>query len=351
MGILIGALVAFFVHWLWPGFDPVTIASRFQFEQDGQWIPGIPHLPPLLMLPWEAAGDALGSPLSLEMVRTLLGPAFAIALLGAIESLLCATVADSMIRTRHNPDAELIGQGMANLVAPFFGGFAATGGLARTATNIRAGGRTPLASIVHVLFLLAAVVVFAPLLSHLPMASLAALLLVVAWQIGDVRHIARILKVAPRSDVAVLLTCFGLTVIFDMQIAIGVGVVLAALLFMKRMADLGHVQQIAHDHLNIDMLLPPGVILFDVEGPLFFGVAEKATRTLSSIHAEARELILDMADVPAVDMTGIVALESTIQHLNRGNVYVVLAEVRPDPRRVLPSGRHSPPRRATGGVF
>ena len=163
-------------------------------------------------------------------------------MLGAIESLLSAVVADGMTGRKHDPDAELVAQGIGNIVAPFFGGFAATGALARTATNIRAGARSPLAAVVHALFVLAAVLLLAPLLGYLPMASLAALLLLVAWNMSEREHFAHVLRVAPRSDVLVLLTCFALTVLFDMVVAVTAGLVLAALLFMRRMAEVSGVR-------------------------------------------------------------------------------------------------------------
>src|SRR5581483_125517 len=194
-------------------------------------------LPPQPLLPWNLPG-ADGAPLhvSLELLQSLVPAAFAIAMLGAIESLLSAVVADGLAGTRHDPDGELLGQGLGNLVAPFFGGIAATGAIARTATNIRSGAKTPLAAFFHSLFILAVMLALAPLLGRLPMASLAALLLTVAWRMSEYRHVIRVTRRGPRSDVAVLWVCTLLTVVFDMVIAVSVGIVLAALLFMRRMA-------------------------------------------------------------------------------------------------------------------
>ena len=163
-------------------------------------------------------------------MQALVGPAFAIAMLGAIESLLAAVVSDGMSGTKHEPNSELLALGIANILCPLFGGIAATGALARTATNIRAGARSPIAAVIHALFVLACTVALAPLVAYLPMAALAALLLIVAKNMAEVRHFVHIVRVAPRSDVIVLLTCFSLTVLFDMVIAVSVGVVLAALL-------------------------------------------------------------------------------------------------------------------------
>src|SRR6185436_8337675 len=174
--------------------------------------------------------------------------AFAIAVLGAIESLLSAVVADGMAGSAHDPDAELIAQGAGNLVAPFFGGFAATGAIARTATNVRSGARSPLAAVVHSLFVLAAVLALAPVLGRLPMASLAALLLVVAWNMSERRHFSFVLRAAPRSDVAVLLVCFTLTIVFDMVVSITAGIILSAMLFIRRMAEVSGVRLVGDAH-------------------------------------------------------------------------------------------------------
>jgi len=239
------------------GLTVDTLGTRFHTVIDGRAIPGIPSLPPAPALPWG------GVPLTLGMVRELLPAAFAIAILGAIESLLSAVVADGMTGKRHDPDAELVGQGLANIVAPFFGGIAATGALARTATNIRAGARSPIAAVVHAAVVLGSMVVLAPLLAYLPMASLAALLLLIAWNMAELRHIAHMVRVAPRSDILVLVVCFVLTVAFDMVVAVSVGIVLAALLFMRRMAEITHARVLQDDGAETDRTIPAGVALQD----------------------------------------------------------------------------------------
>jgi SulP family sulfate permease len=272
---------------------------------------------------------------SLDLLRELLGPAFAIAALGAIESLLCAVVADGMAGTKHDSDVELFALGVGNLVAPLFGGIAATGAIARTATGIRAGAKTPIASIVHAVFVLAAVLLLAPLLSYLPMASLAALLLVVAWNMSDVRHFAHVVRVAPKSDLLVLLTCFTLTVVFDMVVAVSVGIVLAALLFMRRMAEFSSVRfaRDFHPHLQDPHL--KDVVVYEIGGPLFFGAAEKAISTIERVRGKARAVILVMNEVPVMDVTGLVALESAIEKLEAHHTFVALAGVQAQPREVL----------------
>ncbi|HKX74016.1 MAG TPA: SulP family inorganic anion transporter, partial [Acidimicrobiia bacterium] len=257
------------------------------------------------------------------------------ALLGAIESLLCAVVADGMTGSRHDPDSELLGLGLGNIVVPFFGGFAATGAIARTATGIRAGGRTPVTSIIHSLFLLVAVLALAPLLGYIPMAAMAGLLLVVAWNMADVGHFLRMFRIAPRSDITVLLVCFLLTVLFDMVIAVAVGVVLAALLFMRRMVEISGATLIGGPQGHTAQGLPPGVIFYDIGGPLFFGAAEKALGALTTVTGGVHTVIIDLEDVPAIDATGLVALESTIANLNGHGIKVVLTGVQTQPRRAL----------------
>jgi SulP family sulfate permease len=264
-----------------------------------------------------------------------MGPAFAIAALGAIESLLCAVVADGMAGTKHDSDVELFAQGVGNLVAPLFGGIAATGAIARTATGIRAGAKSPVTSIVHALFVLAAVLLLAPVLSFLPMSALAALLLVVAWNMSDVRHFVHVLRVAPKSDTLVLVTCFTLTVVFDMVVAVGVGIVLAALLFMRRMAELSSVRFATSPHPQLEHPDLKDVVVYEIGGPLFFGAAEKAISTIERVRGKARAVILVMKDVPVMDVTGLVALESAIAKMEAHGTLVVLTGVQGQPQQVL----------------
>jgi sulfate permease, SulP family len=320
-----GALAALLARWL-PGFEVATIQSRFQG--------GIPPLPPLPVLPWNLPGpDGHPIGLSFGLIRALVPSAFAIAMLGAIESLLSAVVADGMTGGSHDPDAELVAQGIGNVVVPFFGGIAATGALARTATNVRSGGRSPLAAIFHSLFVLLAVLLLAPVLNYLPMASLAALLLIVAWNMSEVKHFLHALRVAPRSDVIVLLTCFILTVVFDMVVSVTVGVMLAALLFMRRMAEVSNVRLM--DQHPIAAGLPRDVLIYEVAGPLFFGAAQKAMNVLQRVPTGVRVVVLDLSSVPAMDATGLVSLESAVARLHQLGMFVVLGGVQGQPLRVL----------------
>lgn len=336
----VAGAAAFAAASLIPGFEVDTIRSRFQ---------GIPQVPPLPVLPWNLPGPD-GQPLGLSfgLLRDLLPSAFAIAMLGAIESLLSAVVADGMTGGSHDPDAELLAQGTGNILAPFFGGIAATGALARTATNIRSGARTPFAAIFHSAFVLLAVLLLAPVLGYLPMASLAALLLLVAWNMSEAKHFAHALRVAPKSDVAVLLLCFGLTVIFDMVVSVTVGVVLAALLFMRRMAEVSDVRLV--DQHPLIQGLPKDVLVYEVAGPLFFGAAQKAMSALQRVPSGISAVLLDLSSVPAMDATGLVALEGTVERLQKMGIYVILAGVQMQPMRVLAkSGIHK--RREQIAVF
>lgn len=328
-----GAAVALGAH-LWPGFHPATIASKFSSVIDGETVRGIPPLPPLPRWPW-AFGGAEGAGLHLDyaLIRELLPSAFAIAMLGAIESLMSATIADGMTGTRHDPNAELIGLGIGNLLCPFFGGIACTGALARTATNVRAGARSPLASVVHSLFVLASTIALAPLMGRLPLAAMAALLFIVAKNMSEARHFARLMKVAPRSDVMVLLTCFGLTVVFDMVLAVSVGVMLAALLFMRRMAILTKIT--LDNDLPSDVGMPPGVRLYEIAGPLFFGAANMAMETLETVGNDAKVIVLSMSKVDVMDATGMVAFESILARLHRSDKKVIIAGLRPEPAALL----------------
>ncbi|MBP1642946.1 MAG: sulfate permease [Acidobacteria bacterium] len=323
---------------LLPGAEVATIASRFSFAgADGALRSGIPQLPPLPVLPWRLPG-AEGAPLalSLDLVRELVPSAFAIAILGAIESLLSAVVADGMTGKKHDPDAELLGQGLGNLVAPFFGGIAATGALARTATNIRAGARSPVAAAVHALFVLLAVVALAPLLGYLPMAALAALLLQVAWRMAEVRQVVHMLRVSPRADILVLLSCLALTVLFDMVVSVTVGIVLASLMFMQRMASVSRAQLVNLSELDLERPLPDSVVLYEIAGPLFFGAANKAMTALRLLDKRGvKVVVLDLRSVPMLDATGLVALDTTVGKLRDAGVVVVLAGVQVQPLRAL----------------
>ncbi|HMM45959.1 MAG TPA: C4-dicarboxylic acid transporter DauA [Candidatus Macondimonas sp.] len=331
VALLAGSLLSLLLARIGPEWTVDTIGSRFTWTAGTQVGHGIPPFLPQWQWPWTQPGpdgQALG--LSVSLLRDLLGPAFAIAMLGALESLLCAVVADGMAGTRHDPNAELVGQGLGNIVAPFFGGIAATAAIARTATNIRAGARSPLASVIHAGVVLIAVVALADLLAYLPMAALAGLLLMTAWNMSEARHFMHVLRRAPGSDMMVLLTCFSLTVLFDMVVAVTVGMGLAAILFIKRVIDLTEGRLLsANGAAGPTAAELPGVLVYDINGPLFFGAAQKALRTLHTVDPGLRVLILDMTDVQLMDMTGMTALEGLVQQAQRRRQTVILCGLAP----------------------
>lgn len=241
--------------------------------------------------------------LSFADVMKLVGPAFTIALLGAIESLLSAVVADGMAGTRHDPNQELIGQGLANVLAPVFGGFAATGAIARTATGIRNGANSPLTGIIHALTLILIIVLLAPLATNIPLCALAAILFVVAWNMSELPHFLGLLRTAPRADVWVLLITFLLTVFGDLVIAVNVGVILSSLLFMRRMAQ--SVDVTAQATYPDQSPLPDNVLVYRIDGPIFFGAVEKLEATLPAIQERSTRLVLDLSPMPFIDASGL----------------------------------------------
>lgn len=303
-----------------------TVASRFSWEFDGASGQGIPPVAPGFVLPWRMPG-ADGAPLGLsfDLFQVLLGPAIAIALLGAIESLLCGVIANGLTRTRHDPNAELVGQGLGNIIAPFFGGITATAAIARTATSIRSGARSPIAAVVHSLVVLLAVVALAGLLGLVPMAALAALLFVIAWNMSEPWLFLRTIRSAPRGDVAVLLTCFLLTVLFDMVLAVAVGIGLAAALFIRRMAQLTYATRLDDTGAPGEQGFPPEVAVYVVTGPLFFAAAEKAVSSLHVVDPGVRVIVLEMSDVPSVDGTAVVAVQGLVDEMRRQGVSLVFA--------------------------
>ena len=329
-------LVAYLVDRLIPGLDIATINNHFSYTVGGVAHPGIPQMLPPFGAPWTEPG-ADGQPLGLsfDLIRELLPAAMTIATLAAIESLLSAVIADGMTGHKHNPDAELMALGTGNVAATFLGGFAATGAIARTAANVRFGARSPIAAITHAIVVLLSVIVFAPLLGYLPIAALAGLLLLVAWNMAELRHVLYVARIAPRSDVLVLLTCFALTVIFDMVIAVAVGMMLAFLLFAKRMADVAQIRLVDDQQLSHPELADKGIVIYEIAGPLFFGAAGKAVSSLGQIGANIRMVVFDFRKVPAVDVTGLINLESAIKKLHAMKIQVVLAGIGGQPHRAL----------------
>ena len=267
-------------------------------------------------------------------VVQLIGPAFTIALLGAIESLLSATVADGMANTQHDPNQELLGQGIGNILSPLFGGFAATGAIARTATNIRNGANSPIAGVVHSGFLVLVIVLLAPWAAHIPLTALAAILFYVAWNMSDVHRFVHVLKTAPRPDVGIMVLTFLLTVFSDLVVAVNVGVVLASLLFMRRMSKAVSIEEHSQEQVaadagrGADFVLPKDTVVYSIDGPFFFGAAEYLEKTLRRSQNRVRTVVIRMARVPFMDTTGLSALDEIAADFQRMGTRVVLCEVR-----------------------
>jgi SulP family sulfate permease len=309
-GPLVGLIAATLVQAVFDFSGVATIGTAFG---------GIPSGLPSFQVPEVTAGRVI----------ELIGPAFAIAMLGAIESLLSAVVADGMAGTRHDSNQELIGQGIANIVTPLFGGFAATGAIARTATNIRNGGNSPIAGLVHCLTLVLIVLFLAPLAVHVPLAALAAILFVIAWNMGEARHFIKMVRRAPLADVLILLVTFILTVFVDLVVAVNIGVILATLHFLRRMASSVEVElqsgQQLDDELRLrGLVLPPEVLVYRVEGPFFFGAVENFERALASTHTDPKVLIIRLRWVPFMDITGLQTLEEVVRDFQRRKVRVMM---------------------------
>ncbi|EPR7547946.1 SulP family inorganic anion transporter [Vibrio fluvialis] len=299
------------------GFDGVrTIGSAFG---------GIPQGLPELSIP----------EVTFSQMIQLIGPAFAIAMLGAIESLLSAVVADGMAGTKHNSNQELVGQGLANIVAPLFGGIAATGAIARTATNIRNGGTSPIAGIVHAATLIIILLALAPLAVNIPLATLSAILFVVAWNMSEAPHFIKLVKRAPKADVVILLLTFGLTVFADLVVAVNIGVIIATLHFVKRMASSVEVKANTSHELGRELQshnisqLPREIAVYALEGPFFFAAAETFERVMSSIQETPEILIIRLKWVPFMDITGLQALEEIIESFHKKNVKVLISGANP----------------------
>ncbi|HCN6868969.1 TPA: STAS domain-containing protein, partial [Escherichia coli] len=249
--------------------------------------------------------------LTWDSIRTLLPAAFSMAMLGAIESLLCAVVLDGMTGTKHKANSELVGQGLGNIIAPFFGGITATAAIARSAANVRAGATSPISAVIHSILVILALLVLAPLLSWLPLSAMAALLLMVAWNMSEAHKVVDLLRHAPKDDIIVMLLCMSLTVLFDMVIAISVGIVLASLLFMRRIARMTRLAPVVVD-------VPDDVLVLRVIGPLFFAAAEGLFTDLESRLEGKRIVILKWDAVPVLDAGGLDAFQRFVKRLPEG---------------------------------
>ena len=282
--------------------------------------------------------------LSMKLVQEMLSPAFTIALLAGIESLLSAVVSDGMIGDTHKSNAELIGQGLGNIFSGIFGGIPATGAIARTMTNINNGGRTPVAGIIHAIVLLLILLFLGPLTKHIPMACLAGVLIIVSYNMSEWRTFRSLMK-NPKSDVSVLLVTFFLTVIFDLTIAIEVGLLIAMFLFMKRVAETTHVSVVKDEidlsddgeiHHDEEVLsLPKGVEVYEIDGPFFFGVASKFDDIMHNMGDKPKIRIIRMRKVPFMDSTGLHNLENLFRLSQAEHIHMILSGVNEHVRRVL----------------
>jgi SulP family sulfate permease len=320
VAIVVASCLASLLH-----LDVETIGSKFGQIPSSLPRPELPSLDP-------------------QMMRDVLPDALTIAMLAAIESLLSAVVADGMIGGRHKSDCELVSQGVANIGSAMFGGIPATGAIARTATNVKHGAKTPVAGMIHAITLLLCMLFLAPLSQAIPLASLAAVLIIVAWNMAEIDHFRSILR-APRSDVGVLLITFGLTVFTDLTLAVGVGLVLASLLFMKGMADVSNISAITREFRNgedelaelkdpnsIDSRkVPPGVEVYEINGPFFFGIADRLKDTLTNVERRPKVFILRMRKAPSIDASGLHALEEFHTKCRRDGTILLLSGVHAQP--------------------
>lgn len=340
--VLLGtALAAGLSH---QGFDVDTIGSRFTYlRDDGSLGSGIPPYLPSFTWPWLGPGPA-GSTEAFTwgIVPQLFPQALAIALLGAIESLLCAVVLDGMSGKRHSANSELLGQGLGNLVTPFFGGITATAALARSAANFRAGAQSPVASAIHALIVLSSVAFLAPVLAYLPMPTIAALLVAVAWNMSELPKVVHLIKRARRADILILFTCFLLTVVFDMVVAVTVGVLLAAVLFMNEIASLTTLTDVTESPHVVEIGVDPHVRVYRVNGPLFFAAADRVFGELAHASAGAAGIVLQLDAVPLLDSGGTSSLNRLVDHLRQQGTQLILAELLPQPKGTLQRARVVP---------
>ncbi|MCX0397285.1 sulfate permease [Clostridium perfringens] len=322
-GSLIALIVTTLVVFIF-NLPVATIGS--QFGKISSNIP-MPHIPNL----------------NLNTLKALIGPAFTIALLGGIESLLSAVVSDGMIGDKHNSNAELIAQGIANMGSSLFGGIPATGAIARTAANVKNGGRTSISGIVHSITLLLIMLVFMPLAKFIPLTTLSAILIIVSYNMSEWRTFKAILK-APKSDIAILLTTFFLTVLFDLVIAIGIGMVVSMCLFMRRVATSIEVNELnendCSDKSNIDtdmenLKVGENVLVYDIRGHLFFGAVDTFMNTMKEINDDAKVLVLRMRHTKTLDVTGYKQIKNIALSCKSRNMTLIISELQEQPKKVM----------------
>lgn len=342
--VVIGTLLALcLTHY---GAEIETVGSRFQYQlPDGTLGNGIPPFLPDFMLPWERVGaDGIVLGLSWELIVALLPSAFAIAMLGAIESLLCAVILDGMSGKRHSANSELLGQGIGNIITPFFGGITATAALARSAANFKAGAVSPIAGMIHAVVVLAAVLLFARWLAYLPMATMAALLLVVAWNMSEAPKAVKLIKTAPIQDITVFVVCLILTVTLDMVVAITAGVLLSAVLFVKEIAkmtkvsNISDIQRLTHLHER----LPPDWVALRINGPMFFAAADRVLLEIKEEIYNYQGFILYMENVTVLDAGGLEALNRFIERCKKEGKEVIFTDLQFQPLKTFARAKIKP---------
>jgi SulP family sulfate permease len=308
-----------------------VVIFRLPVETIGTRFGGIPSGLPQLKIPTFRS----------DLIHGLLGPAFTVAMLGAIESLMSAVVSDRLSNDRHNPNMELIGQGVANIASPMFGGLPATGAITRTATNIRSGAQSPVAGIIHSLTLLCILVFAAPLVSYVPMSVLAGILMVVSYNMGEWREILQLLKLT-KTDISIWLVTFALTVFADLTVAVEAGMILAALLFISRIASTTTVSQVTDDyiedgriHILQDKDIPYYATIFRIHGPFLFGATDKISIVTEKIHNLPPVVILRLRNMTALDATGLFALEEVARQLHKSKRTLILCGAREQPAKLI----------------
>tara|TARA_R110002126_G_scaffold212144_1_gene358749 strand:- start:8200 stop:9921 length:1722 start_codon:yes stop_codon:yes gene_type:complete len=340
--VVVASLVALVLNQ--QGFPVATIGSTFSFTfADGSIGAGIPSMLPDFQWPWlRTQSGELPIELSWQLASDLLSAAFAIAMLGAIESLLCAVVLDGMSGKKHSANSELLGQGIGNIIAPFFGGITATAAIARSAANYKAGAVSPVAAMIHALVVLVSLLSLSTILAYIPMAGMSALLIMVAWNMSEAPKIVHLIKKAPASEVLVLLVCLLLTIFFDMVIAISAGIILASLLFMKQVADMTKVQDISEQKKHIHVELPPRWKVFKINGPLFFAAADSVFGELAHLSADQDGVVLYFDGVSILDSGGVSALYKYIAKCKHHNTRVLLADFQFQPLKTLAKAGFKP---------
>lgn len=320
-----------------------TIATRFHYlTPEGLSIGGIPPYLPDFNWPW--AHSALGEQnisINWDSLGKLLPASFAIAMLGAIESLLCAVILDGMSGKRHSANSELLGQGVGNIIVPFFGGFSATAAIARSSANYKAGAFSPFSSVIHALIVLSSLVFLPELLGMIPMAAMAALLMMVAWNMSELHKAKQLIKTAPLSDISIFITCMSLTILFDMVIAISLGVILSSLLFMKNMAEMTRIHDITANKRLVDLEIKDGTKIFKINGPLFFAAADRIFDELTQLSTSLNQVVLYLDGVSVLDEGGLNAFMRYVNYCESKNIHLYLSDFQMQPLKTLAkSGFH-----------